>query len=239
MSFSDPPVSATKEFERDQPDQVKSFKFNRMMRTSRTHSASNLHILKLENGGGGGGGDADDGDSDSEGEQEQASVVSQAEPLDDSKIIEYLKKKYVDYAEDEEASSSLSAPHIRQLTEVLMHCINKNKEEVTLPVSQIRQLTDVLMNLISKNTGAKEEFFGRLMLSMPKDTLHWAVKENSSYQYLNEVKEHVGTHTMANYLINLMKTDDELARRISTRMDPDQKLKFIASLVQDQVEKRE
>lgn len=227
MSFSDPPVSATKEFERDHPDAVKSFKFNRMMRTSRTHSLSNVGSLRLDNGAG--------DNSDSEEEPEPAKVA--AAPLDDNKLIEYLRKKYVELSDEEEMQPQLPAAQVRQLTEVLMHSMKQDKE-ISLAVSQIRQLTDVLMTSISKNTGAKEEFFGRLMISMPKETLHWAVKENSSYQYLNEVKEQVGASTMTNYLINMMKTDDDLAQKIArdmrNKMNPEQKLKFISMLVQDQ-----
>lgn len=179
------------------------------MRKSRKDSASELRNLRIpENGTG--------GDSESEDDPEPISEGSRPGIVDDSKIFEYLQKKYSEVGDDDEAPPKL-------------------------PLSQIRKLSNVLVHSIGSNPSAKEEFFQKLMLTMPKETLHWAVKENSSYAFLTEVKEQVSSGTFINYIINLLKTDEQftqqMTREIGLRMDSGQTLKFIGSILRDTSDK--
>lgn len=185
------------------------------MRRSRTDSASELNSLNVNyNGGGASGGMSGGGgglaagvggsDSDDETDGDRRPM-----PMDDSKIFEYLQKKYTEGDEDE-------APP-------------------KLPLSQIRTLTEVLLHSIAHSAPAKEEFFQKLMLAMPKDALHWSVKENSSYAFLTEVKDQVSPATFINYTINLLKTDSEFHRKMTgelgLRMDAAQTLDLFAAIM--------
>lgn len=205
VSFSDPPVSATKEFVRDS-DRNKVTTISRML----MHKSRSEHSLRI-NGGGAGvtGSDSDD---------EDMNLINgggerRAPPLDDGKIFEYLHKKYAEvYDEDEEAPPKV-------------------------PLSQIRSLTKVLLSLIANNAPAKEEFFQQLMLAMPKDSLQWAVKENSSYAALTEVKQQATAGTFINYVVNLLKTDSDfsqsMSKKMGSQMDTSTGMNFIHSMLGD------
>lgn len=213
MSFSDPPVSATKEFERDS-ERAKSFKstLNRMlMRKSKTDSASELNNLELENGVT----PVTGSDSDEETEQ-VVNRVRTAPPLDDAKIFEYLQKKYTELGDNDEPPPRL-------------------------PLSHTRQLMDVLLYTIQSNSSAKEEFFQKLLLAMPQDTLHWAVKENSSYAYMTEVRKQVTPGMFNGFVVNMLKTEPAvaatMARDIGVRMDSAQKFKFISDIASEPKDK--
>lgn len=204
VSFSDPPVSATKEFERDSHNN-RPFKsqLNRLLiRKSRTDSASEISNLELN------------GEASSDSDSDTARPAQRMASQDDSKIFEYLQKKYTERGDDDEAPPKL-------------------------PLSQFRTMTEVLLHTIAANPSAKEEFFQKLMLAQPKDALHWAVKENSSYASLKEVREQTGS-TFNNFVINQLQADDtfakQMSRDIGVRMDPMKKLRFIRNMAADPME---
>lgn len=210
MSFSDPPVSATKEFERDSNGKLSrpmvSFKhkLNRLLiRKSRTDSASEIHSLDLENGA---------SSSESEEDMEEASTSDRPRSFlqdDDHKIFEYLQKKYVEPAES-------------------------GGDKPILAISQTRALTDVLLHGIIDNEPARELFFRTLTCAMPKETLQWSLKENPGYTSLTEARKEIAPATFNHFVLNLLRTDKEFAKQLRSdmqlRLDPLEKLEFISAL---------
>lgn len=222
VSFSDPPVSATKEYERDmdskkhlRPLLFKS-KLNRLLiRKSRTDSASEIRELSItENGGSGYQSDSSDSDLECEvassGVGSEVPVKEEAE-MDDSKIFEYLQKKYT------ESGDNPDAPR--------------------LAVSQSRILTKILLQNVANNEPTRDMFFHALMYAMPKDALKWALQENSGYTNLAAVTEQVSSATFNNFVISKLKTDGELTKQMfrdmQLRLDAVQKLKLIQMLSSD------
>lgn len=181
-------------------------KLDRLLpRKSKTDSASEIRELKI---GESGLEDISDTDSDLEAMEEDGTGTGSTSKTNDSALIRYLSKKYVPVKvadPDQQPTTPSVAPP-------------------KLSLSQCEMLTDILLQNIGQTPAVKEMFYQKLLYKYPKDSLEWAIRENSGYAAC----EVIPTASFNSFMINRLKKEPEyeqqLCRDIHTRLDPEQKI---------------
>lgn len=197
-------MSATKEFERDSNNKMSRQLHlkSKLARFYRIDSAADLN-------------DRGDQNSDSDNDMEELIEAPRRGPtypttvVDETKYFEGIRQKYSEPVENGVVPPKMTSSQMGLLTEILLHGIAKDEAH-------------------------KEQFFRTLTMALPDDALHWPLKENSGYYVMTQVKKEIPTAVFNNFIFNQLKTDKDFAAQLSRdmklRMDPIQKVEFIASL---------